>query len=438
MKRRVLIMGAAGRDFHNFNTVYRDNPQYEVVAFTATQIPEIEGRSYPASLAGEMYPKGIPIHEEKELLSLIQSHNIDDVVFSYSDVSHEYVMHQSARVNGVGANFLLLGTKETMIKSNKPMISVCAARTGCGKSQTSRAVVETLLNAGKKVVTIRHPMPYGNLEEQAVQRFSTYEDLDKHKCTIEEREEYEPYVDMGAVIYSGIDYAAILEEAEKEADVIVWDGGNNDTSFYKPDLNIVVVDPHRPGHELKYYPGETNVRMADVIVINKVDTADNSSINLVEENIRMLNPNASIIYGASPIFIDDPSLIRGKKVLVIEDGPTLTHGEMPYGAGTVAARRYGAGEILDPRPFSKGSIKEAYLKYPHLGNLVPALGYYPAQLKELEATVNESGADVIISGTPIDITRVISVKPPIMRLRYRLQEIGDVTLKSSLTDSGII
>lgn len=436
--KKIIIMGAAGRDFHNFNTVYRTNGDCKVVAFTATQIPEISDRKYPPALSGELYPEGVPIHDEKDLLKLIKELEADEVVFAYSDVAHEYVMHKAAMVNAAGADFKMIGTRDTMIKSSKPVIAVCAVRTGSGKSQTSRAVVQALLDAGKKVATIRHPMPYGDLVKQAVQRFASYDDLVKHECTIEEREEYEPYIDMGAVIFSGVDYERILREAEKEADVIVWDGGNNDTPFYAPNLHITIVDPHRSGHEVTYYPGETNLRMADVVLINKVDTADYEDIAIVEDSIREVNADAQVIYGASPLTVDDPASIRGKKVVVVEDGPTLTHGEMSYGAGTVAADRYGAGEIIDPRPFCTGSLLAAYDKYPQLGDLIPALGYYEEQLKELEQAINTSGADVVVSGTPIDLNKIIKVNIPMIRVRYSLQEIGQPTVVSVLKDFKII
>ena len=429
---RTLIMGAAGRDFHNFNTFFRGNKDYEVVAFTATQIPNIEGRKYPAELAGELYLAGIPIYPESQLADLIRDEKIDQVVFAYSDVPYEYVMHKASLVNATGADFRLMGTKETQIKSTKPVVAVCAVRTGSGKSQTTRRVSLILRDMGYKVAAIRHPMPYGNLVKQRVQRFANYSDLDKHECTIEEREEYEPHLDNGVIVYAGVDYEAILREAEKEVDIVLWDGGNNDFSFYVPDLLIVVADPHRPGHEKKYYPGETNVRMADVFVINKVDTANPEDVITVRNNLYDLNPDAIVIEGASPLFVDDPDAIRGKRVLVVEDGPTLTHGEMAYGAGYVAARRFGAGEIVDPRPFAVDSIKATYEKYPNTGTILPAMGYGDAMMRDLEATINKSDVDLVISGTPIDLTRVIKINKPLQRVRYELQEIGEPTLTTIL------
>jgi len=431
---RTLIMGAAGRDFHNFNTFYRDNPDYEVVAFTATQIPNIEGRKYPAALAGEYYPEGIPIYPESELASLIKDKKIDQVLFAYSDVPYDYVMHKAALVNAIGADFRLMGTNNTQIKSTKPVVAVCAVRTGSGKSQTTRRVSLILRDMGYKVAAIRHPMPYGDLVKQKVQRFANYDDLDKHECTIEEREEYEPHIDNGVIVYAGVDYEAILREAEKEVDIVLWDGGNNDFPFYVPDLMIVVADPHRPGHEMRYYPGETNVRMADVFVINKVDTANPDDVITVRNNLYALNPQATVIEGASPLFVDDPKAIRGKRVLVVEDGPTLTHGEMAYGAGFVAARRFGAGEIVDPRPFAVDSIKATYEKYPNTGTILPAMGYGDKMMRDLEKTINKADVDLVISGTPIDLTRVIKINKPLQRVRYELQEIGEPTLKSILLE----
>jgi predicted GTPase len=425
-------MGAAGRDFHNFNTFFRGNKDYEVVGFTATQIPDIEGRTYPKELSGDMYPKGIPIYAEEELLRLIKDLKVDQVVFAYSDVPHEYVMHKACLVNAAGADFHLMGTKTTQIKSTKPVISVCAVRTGSGKSQTTRRVSLILRELGHKVAAIRHPMPYGNLVKQAVQRFADYKDLDKHECTIEEREEYEPHIDNGVIVYAGVDYEAILRQAEKEADIILWDGGNNDFPFYVSDLQIVVADPHRPGHELTYYPGETNARTADVFVINKVDTANPENVILVRENLRKINPKAIVIEAASPLFVEDPSAIQGKRVLVIEDGPTLTHGEMAYGAGYVAARRFGALEIVDPRPFAVKSIAATYKKYPKTGPILPAMGYGQAQIKDLEETINRSAVDMVIIGTPIDLSRIVNIKIPSQRVRYELQEIGQPTLAELL------
>jgi predicted GTPase len=430
--KKVLIMGAAGRDFHNFNTYFRDNPDYRVVAFTATQIPDIEGRRYPAALAGKLYPKGIPIEAEAELDKLIAAYKVDDVHLAYSDLPYQYVMNRAAQVQAAGANFVLLGPNDTMIKSRKPVVSVCAVRTGSGKSQTSRKVAAILQAKGRKVVAIRHPMPYGDLVKQKVQRFATYADLDKHECTIEEREEYEPHIDKGIIVYAGVDYGAILRQAEKEADVILWDGGNNDFSFYKSDLEIVVADPHRAGHELSYYPGETNFRRAKVIVINKMDTAPQAGIDIVLANARKVNPKATIIRANSPTIVKDGGRITGKRVLVIEDGPTLTHGGMKYGAGIVAAKKYGAAEIIDPRPYAVGSIKKTFEKYNHLDNVLPAMGYGEKQCRDLAATIEKIPCDLIVSGTPIDITRVIKVSKPILRVGYELKEIGKPTLKDVL------
>ncbi len=430
----VIIMGAAGRDFHNFNTFFRGNEDFNVVAFTATQIPDIDGRKYPAVLAGDLYPEGIKIVDESELSELINEHDVDQVVFSYSDVPHEVVMHKAALVNACGADFIMMGGKRTMVKSTKPVIAINAIRTGCGKSQTTRRVVNILKDMGLKVVSIRHPMPYGNLAEQAVQRFGCIDDLKKHQCTIEEMEEYEPHIAMGSVIYAGVDYEAILREAEKEADVILWDGGNNDTSFYDADIIITVVDPHRPGHEVNYYPGETNLRMADIVVINKIDTADNDNIEMVRQSIREANPNALIVDAASPITVEDPSVIYGKKVLVIEDGPTLTHGEMEYGAGMVAAVKFGAKDIVDPRPYTVGSITDTFKKYPEIGVLLPAMGYGEQQMKDLEKTIENTECDAVIIGTPIDLRRVIKIKKPTVRVTYDLQEIGQPDLKVILNE----
>ncbi len=434
MKKRVIIMGAAGRDFHNFNTYFRDNENYEVVAFTATQIPNIENRKYPAELAGKLYPEGIPIYPEEELPELIKKYDVDEVVFAYSDVSHEYVMHKASIVNASGADFKLMGPKTTMLKSRKPVIAVTAVRTGCGKSQTSRKVFRILRDMGFKVVSIRHPMPYGDLVKQKAQRFASYEDLDKYECTIEEREEYEPYIDMGGVVYAGVDYGEILKQAEQEADIIIWDGGNNDIPFYKPDLHIVVVDPHRPGHEVKYHPGETNLRMAHVVIINKEETADKANIDLVRKHIMEVNPNATVIDAASPLFVEHPEKIRGKRVLAIEDGPTLTHGEMTYGAAVIAAMKYGAAELVDARDYAVGTIVDTYRKYPHIRNYLPAMGYGRQQIKDLEATINNTPCDLVVSGTPIDLNRVVKVNKPIVRVRYELDEIGAPTLKDVLED----
>lgn len=437
-KRKILIMGAAGRDFHNFNTYYRENENYEVVAFTATQIPDIVDRKYPKELSGPLYPNGIEIHDESELPRLIKELEVDEVVFSYSDVTHEFVMHKASLVNALGPAFSLLGTKGTMVKSTKPLISVCAVRTGSGKSQTSRKILQLITEAGKKIVAIRHPMPYGDLARQAVQRFADYSDLDKHETTIEEREEYEPYIDKGLVIYSGVDYEAILREAEKEADVILWDGGNNDFPFYESDLQIVVADPHRVGHELTYHPGETNLNLADVVVVNKITTTDYENVLVLEENIRKANPNAVIIEAASPIFVDKPDMVKGKRVLVIEDGPTLTHGEMQYGAGVVAARRYGAEELVDPRPYLVGSMKDTFEKYPNIGTLLPAMGYFDQQLKDMEETIKNTECDVVVSATPIDITRLIKIDKPMVRVKYELEEIGFPKLKDILKEKGFL
>jgi len=434
MSIRTLIMGAAGRDFHNFNTFFRDNPDYEVVAFTATQIPNIEGRVYPTELAGSLYPEGVPIYPESELLNLIEERNIEQVVFAYSDITHEYVMHKASEVLAAGADFILMGVAKTQVKSTKPVVSVCAVRTGSGKSQTTRRVSLILREMGFKVAAIRHPMPYGDLVKQAVQRFADYADLDKHECTIEEREEYEPHIDNGVIVYAGVDYEAILRQAEQEVDIVLWDGGNNDLSFYKSDFEIVVADPHRPGHEVRYHPGEAVARSADVFVINKVDTADAEDIIKVRESLRAINPEAIVIEGASPLFVDDPAAIRGKRVLVVEDGPTLTHGGMAYGAGWVAARRFGAGEIIDPRPYAVGSIKATYEKYPTTGDVLPAMGYGEAQMKELEQTIANADVDLVLIGTPIDLTRVIKIDKPSQRVRYELQEIGQPTLEDLLKE----
>ena len=430
---RVLIMGAAGRDFHNFNTVFRDNDAYEVVAFTATQIPNIEGRLYPDVLAGKLYPKGIPIYPESDLRRLIEDLNVDQVIFAYSDVSHAYVMHKASEVLAAGADFRLMGTRATQIQSGKPVVSIGAVRTGSGKSQTTRRVTQVLKDLGYRVAAIRHPMPYGNLVKQTAQRFGDYDDLDEYECTIEEREEYEPHIDRGVVVFAGVDYGRILQLAEQEVDIVVWDGGNNDLPFYKSDLHIVVVDPLRPGHELSYHPGETNLRAADVVVINKIDTADLKNVTAVRENIFKVNPTAQVVEGASPIFIDDPNAIRGKRVLVIEDGPTLTHGEMAYGAGVIAAQRFGAADIIDPRPYAVGSILETYRKYPTTGKVLPAMGYGEQQTKELEETISRTPADVVIVATPIDLRRIVHIRQPSQRVRYELQEIGRPTLEDILS-----
>jgi len=431
-KTKVIIMGAAGRDFHNFNVYFRDNGAYEVLAFTATQIPGIDCRNYPVELAGSLYPKGIPIYPEEELPKLIKQHDIDQVVFAYSDVSHEYVMHKASMVLANGSDFRLMGPKTTMIKARVPVVSVCAVRTGSGKSQTSRQVAKILKSRGLRVAVIRHPMPYGDLRKQVWERFASYEDLNMYECTIEEREEYEPHIDNGIVVYAGVDYEKILREAEKEADVVVWDGGNNDMSFYKPDLNIVVADPHRAGNELTYYPGETNLRMADVIIINKVDTADPQKVKQVKDNIEMVNPSATVLEAASPITADDPEAITGKRVLVIEDGPTLTHGGMPYGAGTIFAKKFGAGTIVDPKPYAVGSIGEAYKKYAHLGAILPALGYGERQIAELKETIDRIPCDVVVIGTPIDLRRVVTINKPTVRVKYELKVLGPVSLEQVL------
>jgi predicted GTPase len=433
MKRiNTIIIGAAGRDFHNFNVLYRDNELYNVVAFTATQIPNIAGRKYPAALAGSLYPNGIPIFEEKDLEDLIKRHEIEEAVFSYSDVSYQHVMSLGSRASMAGAHFKLLSASKTMIQSRKPVVSVCAVRTGSGKSQTCRKVSHLLAEMGLKVAAVRHPMPYGDLEKQKVQRFASIEDLKKHDCTIEEMEEYEPHIVSGTIIYAGVDYKAILDSAEQEADVIVWDGGNNDTSFYKPDLSIVVADPLRVGNELSYYPSETNLRMADVIIINKVDSAEPHDVFTLRQNIRKVNKSAEIIEAASPIYGEQSNLIAGKKVLVIEDGPTLTHGEMKYGAGTVAANKFGAAEIIDPRPYCTGEIKKTFDKYPGIGILLPAMGYSEKQVKDLEETINRVPCDVVIIGTPINLTRIVKLNKPAVRISYELEEIGMPDLKSIL------
>jgi predicted GTPase len=436
-KKNVIIIGAAGRDFHNYNTCYRDNLLYNVVAFTAAQIPDIDGRKYPKELAGKLYPNGIPIVAEENLPELIKKNNVSDCIFSYSDVTYQKVMSVSAIVNAAGANFVLMGPSDTMIKSTKPLIAVGAIRTGCGKSQTSRRVIELLMEKGLKVVAIRHPMPYGDLNNQKVQRFANVKDLAKHKCTVEEMEEYEPHVVRGNVIYAGVDYEAIVRAAEKDpdgCDVIIWDGGNNDFPFYKPDLMITVTDPHRAGHELKYYPGEVTLRIADVVVINKIDSASPESIQVVRESIEKVNPGAIVIDGASPIKVDDVSVIKGKRVLVVEDGPTLTHGEMKIGAGIVAARKFGASEIVDPRKYTVGRLSETFRLYPGIGTLLPAMGYGKQQLKDLETTINNTDCDSVIIATPIDLNRIIKIKKPNTRVYYDLQEIGYPDLAGVLND----
>lgn len=434
-RKNVIIIGAAGRDFHNFNTYYRDNEAYNVVAFTAAQIPDIDGRKYPAELAGKLYPEGIPIFAEDQLADLIKEYNVDECVFAYSDVHYEKVMGVSAIVNAAGANFVLLGSKDTMLKSKKPVISVTAVRTGTGKSQTSRKIIETLMSFGLKVVAVRHPMPYGDLVAQRVQRFATVEDLKKHNCTIEEMEEYEPHVVRGNIVYAGVDYADILEAAENDpdgCDVILWDGGNNDFSFYKPDLAITVLDPHRPGHELQYYPGEVCMRTADVAIINKVDSADPEAVEIVENNIRSVVPDCDIIKAESTITVDKPEVVKGKRVLVVEDGPTLTHGEMKIGAGSVAAERLGAAELVDPRPYAVGKLTDTFKTYQHLDKVLPAMGYGEEQLKDLEQTIKNTECDAVIIGTPIDLTRVIEIDKPTARVFYDLAEIGSPNLEEIL------
>jgi predicted GTPase len=432
-KRTItIIQGAAGRDFHNFNVVYRDNENYEVVAFTATQIPDIDGRRYPAALAGKLYPKGIPIYAESELESLIAKHQADEVAFSYSDVSHEYVMHWASRVIAAGADFRLIGSRATMLESIKPVIAVCAVRTGAGKSQTTRRVAKILKDAGKRIVAVRHPMPYGDLVKQRVQRFSTIADLAKNHCTIEEMEEYEPHIVVGSVVYAGVDYEAILRACEKEADVILWDGGNNDMPFFKPDIHITVADPLRAGDEVGYHPGEANLRMADVVVINKVDSAAPEQLEKVRESLNRVNPQAMRIEAASPMSVEKPELIRGKRVLVIEDGPTCTHGGMKYGAGIVAARKFGAAEFVNPRPYAVGTIARTFQTYPEIGTLLPAMGYGAQQIKDLEATLRKVKADVIVSATPINLSRLVKTTLPMLRVSYELQEIGQPTLEDAL------
>ena len=436
-RRNIVIIGAAGRDFHNFNVYYRDNEQFNVVAFTAAQIPNIDNRKYPSELAGKLYPKGIPIFAEEELTYLIEKLDVDECIFSYSDVPYQKVMALSALVNAAGANFTLLGPKATMLKSTKPVISVCATRTGCGKSQTARKVIEILMAQGLKVVAVRHPMPYGDLVAQKVQRFATLDDLKKYHCTIEEMEEYEPHIVRGNVVYAGVDYEAILRAAENDpdgCDLIIWDGGNNDFPFFKPDLAITVVDPHRPGNELSYYPGEVNLRIADVIIINKIDTANPEGIQTVSQNIALVNPQATVIYAASPVRVDHPEIIRDKRVLVIEDGPTLTHGEMQIGAGIIAARQYGARECVDPRPFVVGKLAETFQKYPKIGPLLPAMGYSEDQIRDLEDTIARTDCDSVVIGTPIDLTRILKIKQPSARVYYELQEIGTPNLNEVLSD----
>ncbi len=434
-KTRVIIMGAAGRDFHNFNVYWKKRADVEVVCFTATQIPDIAGRVYPPALAGPQYPQGIPIYAEDRLDDLIREHRVDQVTFAYSDVAHEFVMHQASRVNAAGAEFALLGAGQTMLESTKPVIAVCAVRTGSGKSQTSRRVTRILKELGKKVAVVRHPMPYGDLAKQAVQRFASVADMDEAQCTIEEREEYEPHTAMGNLVFAGVDYEAILRRAEQEADVVLWDGGNNDTSFYRPDLSIVVADPHRPGHEVRYYPGETNVRMADIVVINKVDTAAPEAVQIVEANVRAVNPRATLLRANSPVTVRDPGAIRGKRVLVIEDGPTLTHGEMRYGAGLVAAKKLGAAAIVDPRPYAQGSIREVFAKYSHLTEILPAMGYGARQVAELSATINSVPCDVVLVATPIDLGRILEIDKPSTRATYELEELDPSVLPRAIAQA---
>ena len=429
MVEKVIIMGAAGRDFHNFNVYFRDNERYQVIAFTATQIPDIDGRVYPPALSGHNYPDGIPIYPDSRLVELIKAHKIDLVAFSYSDVTHEEVMHKASLTTAAGADFIIIGASYTMLTSKKTVISVCAVRTGCGKSQTSRKVIEILQAMGKHVVSVRHPMPYGDLTQQIVQRFSSREDITRQRCTIEEREEYEPIVDMGAVVYAGVDYGLILEAAEKEADVIVWDGGNNDTPFFKPDLGIVVFDPHRAGHETRYHPGETNMLMADVAVINKVDSAQPEKVEAVRKTIHAHNPSATIVLADSAVSVKVPDQVKGKRVLVVEDGPTLTHGEMSYGAGVIAARRFGAASLADPRPYLKGTLVNTFKSYPHIGTLLPAMGYSAAQIRDLEDTINACPCDLVLSATPIDLTAVVKVNKPVVRVRYSYQDNSSPTLE---------
>ncbi|GAB4112131.1 MAG: cyclic 2,3-diphosphoglycerate synthase [Candidatus Caldatribacteriota bacterium] len=432
-KKKIIIMGAAGRDFHNFNVYFRNNENYEVIAFTATQIPDIAGREYPAELSGPLYPKGIPIYPEEDLPALIKKYKIDQVILAYSDISYQYVMNRASLVLANGADFRLMGPKNTMLKSKLPVVSVCAVRTGCGKSQTTRKVTDILKKKGYKIAVIRHPMPYGDLKEQIWQRYENYSDLDRYKCTIEEREEYEPHLDRGNILYAGVDYQEILNRAEKDVDVIVWDGGNNDLPFYQPDLHIVVTDPHRAGHETSYYPGEANLRMADVVVINKIDTAVPEKVNFLRENIYKLAPQAILVEAASPLIVEGYELIRGKRVLVVEDGPTLTHGEMKYGAGIIAAQKFGAKEIVDPRPYAVGSIKETYQKYPAIGTLLPAMGYGKKQIKELEVTINSTDCDLVIVGTPIDLGRIVQINKKLIRVKYELQEIGKPDLEEAIS-----
>jgi len=434
MLEKVIIMGAAGRDFHNFNVYFRDNPRYQVICFTATQIPDIHGRQYPSQLAGSLYPDGIPIKSDERLMEMIKEDTIDLVAFSYSDVPHTEVMHKASQVIAAGADFIMIGASYTMIESTKKVVSVCAVRTGCGKSQTSRQIVQTLKDAGQKVVSVRHPMPYGDLTQQIVQRFATYEDFEKHACTIEEREEYEPVVDMGAVIYAGIDYEKILRQAEEEAQIIVWDGGNNDTPFYKPDVHVVVFDPHRVGHETTFHPGETNLLLADIAVINKVDSADPQDVERLKQTIARHNPRARIILADSIVSAENGESMQGKRVLVVEDGPTLTHGNMTFGAGVIAARRYGAAEMVDPRPYLVGSLRDTFEAYPKIGKVLPVMGYGDQQVKDLEATIEACDCDLVVSATPIDLTRLVKIQKPILRVRYDYQDNSKPTLGDSVME----
>jgi len=429
---KVIIMGAGGRDFHNFNVYFKKNPRYKVIGFTAAQIPDIEGRLYPPELSGELYPEGVRVFPEEQLADLIREHKVDLVALSYSDIPHLEVMHKAGIAMAEGADFILIGATYTMLRAKKPVVAVCAVRTGCGKSQTTREVCDILHRLGKKVVAVRHPMPYGDLSAQAVQRFSSYEHFEKHKCTIEEREEYEPLVEKGIIVYAGVDYGKILEAAEEEADVIVWDGGNNDTPFYFPDVHIVLFDPHRPGHELLYYPGETNMLMANIAIINKVDTASPENVELVRSNIKKHAPNAEILLAESPVLVNDPERIRGKRVLVVEDGPTLTHGEMTYGAGVIAAKTFGASELVDPRPYAVGTMAETYRKYTHIGPLLPAMGYSRQQLADLEETINQADCDLVLFATPIHLTRIVSINKPTIRVRYEYKDHEGASLQETL------
>jgi predicted GTPase len=431
-RRKVMIMGAAGRDFHNFNVFFRDNEDYEVVAFTATQIPNIDDRKYPSKLAGKLYSSGIPIYSESELTGLIKEHYVDEVVFSYSDVSHEYVMHKASEIQAAGASFVIMGAEQTMLKSKVPVIAVCAVRTGCGKSAVTKKICQILKEAGKKIVVVRHPMPYGDLIRQSVQRFENYEDLVTHNCTIEEMEEYEPHIEQGTVVYAGVDYEAILRKAEGEADIVIWDGGNNDLPFFKPDVHITLVDPHRPGHEVTFYPGESNLILANIVIISKEETADVENVNIVKDNIKKTNPKAAVIDASLNITVEDSEIIKGRKVLAVEDGPTVTHGGMAYGAAVIAAQKHGSAAIVDPRPFAVGSIKETFKKYPDIGNLLPAMGYDQKQILELEETINRTDCDTVIIGTPIDLSKRIKINKPVVRAKYEFQEISKPGLKDMI------